>query len=272
MNLKQKRPLMKLEKKVAVIYGATGAVGNAIATAFAAEGAQVFLTGRTPKALDTLADKIRDNGGHVHTDRVDALDEQNVERHMSALIERTGRVDISFNAIGIPQQGIQGIPLLQLSVESFCLPAASYLRSHFLTARAAAKHMVERRAGVILMHTPSPAPLGMPFVGGMGPAWAAMEGLNRSLSAELAPYGVRSLCVRTTGLIETRTIDTVYGLHAQALGIDRQQFQAMVESTSHRKRSTTLDELTETAVFLASDGASAMTGTVANLTGGMVVD
>jgi enoyl-[acyl-carrier-protein] reductase (NADH) len=132
--------------------------------------------------------------------------------------------------------------------------------------------MIDKKSGVILMHTPSPARLGTPLVGGMGPAWAAMEALNRNLSAEFAVHGIRAVCLRTSGLPETRTIEVVFGLHAKALGISREQFQGFIDGMSHRKRSSTLAEVADTAVFLASDHACGMTGTVADLTGGLVAD
>jgi NAD(P)-dependent dehydrogenase (short-subunit alcohol dehydrogenase family) len=106
----------------------------------------------------------------------------------------------------------------------------------------------------------------------MTPAWAAMEALNRSLSAEFGPHGIRAVCLRSTGLPETHTIDVVFGLHANALNISREQFQGFIESLTHRKRSTSVAEVAEVAAFLASDKAAAMTGTVANLTGGLIVD
>ena len=262
-----------LRSKNAVVYGAGGAIGGAIARAFAREGAKVFLTGRTLANVEQVAKVIISSGGSAETAQVDALDETAVEKHLGDVIRKNGGIDVSFNAIGLtPQQGIQGIPLTELSVDSFFLPIATYTRAHFVTARAAARRMVERRTGVILMHTPSPARLGAPLVGGMGPAWAAMEALSRSLSAEFGPHGVRAVCLRTTGIPETATIDVVFGLHAKAHGITRQQFQSMMEGMTHRRRSTTLSELANVAAFVASDRASAMTGTVANLTGGMIVD
>jgi NAD(P)-dependent dehydrogenase (short-subunit alcohol dehydrogenase family) len=132
--------------------------------------------------------------------------------------------------------------------------------------------MVEQRSGVILMHTPEPARFGVPLVGGMGPAWTAMEGFCRSLSAEVGARGVRVVGLRTTGIPETGTIDVVFGLHAKAAGITGDQFQSMIEGMTHRRRSTTLRELADVAAFVASDRAAAMTGTVANLTGGIAVD
>jgi NAD(P)-dependent dehydrogenase (short-subunit alcohol dehydrogenase family) len=158
-----------LRSKNAVVYGGGGAIGGAIARAFGREGAKVFLTGRTLAKLEPVAKDIISSGGAAETAQVDALDEAAVEKHLADIVEKNGGVDVSFNAIGLtPQQGIQGIPLTELSVDSFSLPIATYTRAHFVTARAAARRMVERRSGVILMHTPEPARLGAPLVGGAG--------------------------------------------------------------------------------------------------------
>ena len=264
---------MLLEKKTAVIYGAGGAIGGAVARAFAKEGAKVFLTGRNLTSVAATAKEIVAAGGAAEAAQVDALDESAVEGHISEVVKKAGGIDISFNAITpVPQPGTQGIPIAQLSVESFTAPITAYMRSYFLTARAAARRMVENRSGVILIHTPEPARLGAPLIGGMGPAWAAMEAFNRNLSAEFGSYGIRAVCLRSTGLPETHTIEVVFGLHAKAMGIPQEQFLKFVESMTHRKRSSTLAEVANTAVFLASDRASGLTGTVANLTGGMIVD
>jgi len=263
---------MSLENKNAVIYGAGGAVGGAVARAFARDGARVFLTGRDVGALDALAKEISAADGVAETARVDAMDEVAVESHLDGVVEKAGTIDVSFNAIGIPQQGMQGIPLTELSVESFALPIATYPLAHFVTARAAARHMIKQQSGVILMHTPEPARLGVSLIGGMGPAWAALEGLNRAFSAEWAPYGVRAVCLRTSGMEATATIDVVFGLHAKAHGITKEQFTTAMSNMTHRKRATTLTELADVAAFVASDQAAAMTGTVANLTGGIIVD
>jgi NAD(P)-dependent dehydrogenase (short-subunit alcohol dehydrogenase family) len=261
---------MQLNGKIAVVYGAAGAVGSSVARALAREGAHVYLSGRTPGKVEAVAREIRAGGGAAEAAVVDVLDEAAVEAHLDQVMGRSGRLDVSFNGMGIPQPGIQGIPLVDLPLESFALPISSYTRGHFLTARAAARRMVERQSGVILMHTPEPARLGVPLMGGMSPAWAAMEALARDLSSEVAAQGVRVVCVRTTGLPETATIDVVFGLHAGAIGIEPAQFRAMVEGLTHRRRSTTLAELTAAVSFLASDGATALTGTVVNLTGGIV--
>jgi NAD(P)-dependent dehydrogenase (short-subunit alcohol dehydrogenase family) len=252
--------------KHAAAYGAGGAVGGAVARAFAREGAKAFLTGLTTPSVKAVADDIARTGGTVEVAQVDALDEGAVEAHLDSVVQKAGKIDVSVDAITpVAQPGIQSIPLAQLPVDSFMVPIASYLRSHFLTARAAAGRITQGRAGVVLMHTPEPARSGLPLVGGIGPAWA-MEALNRNLSAEFTSRGVGAVCSRSTGLPEAHTIDLVFGSHAKTIGITGDQFQAMAENLTHKKRSTSVAGALQCAALLASHKASGLTGTVANLT------
>jgi len=135
---------MLLQNKNAVIYGGGGAIGGAVARAFAREGAKVFLAGRTLAKLDAVAREISAAGGAVETAQVDALDEQAVEKHLEAVINHAGRIDISFNAVGFNE--IQGIPLIDLSLEDFIFPITGWSRTVFLTSRAAARRMVRQGA------------------------------------------------------------------------------------------------------------------------------
>lgn len=263
---------MLLKDKHAVVYGATGAVGAAVSKVFAREGARLFLTGRDPDAVEALAKEITAGGGTAEAAKVDALDERAVADHLDTVVDRAGRLDISFNAIGIPQQRMQGTPLTEMALADFTAPIETYAKAHFLTGRAAARRMISRGAGVVMMNTPTPSAVGIPLMGGMSPAWAAMESLNRQFSAEWAPHGVRAVCLRTTAMEETATIDVVFGLHAEAHGMTREEFAAVMTARTHRKRPTALSELAEAAAFAASDRASAMTGTIANLTAGFIAD
>jgi NAD(P)-dependent dehydrogenase (short-subunit alcohol dehydrogenase family) len=269
----QKEKVMLLENKNVVVYGASGAVGSALARGFAHEGARVFLTGRNLDVIDTVAKEITAAGGKAETAVVDAGDEKAVTEHLAAVVADAGSIDVSFNAIGISPVGLQGIPFTDLPVENFLRPITTYSQAHFITAKSAARHMIAQKSGVIMMNTPEPARLPMPLVGGMSVGWAAMEALNRALSAEWAQHGIRTICLRTTGMAETPTIHTVFGLHADAIGVvTKDQMLEMEGGMTHRKRLTALEELAQAAVLLASDRASAMTGTVANLTGGLIVD
>lgn len=263
---------MLLKDKNAVIYGAGGAIGSAVARKFARDGARVFLAGRNLAALDAVAKEISASGGVAETEVVDALDEQAVETHADEIVQKAGSLDISLNAISVPQHGIQGTPLVQLSLENFQLPVNTYATSHFLTMRAAARRMVAQNSGVILTLTALPGKLSAPLVGGMAPSWAGIEALTRMLSAEVGQYGVRVVCLRPDGLPETATIDVVYSQHAKTMGITMNEYQVMIDGLTHRKRAGTLTEVANVAAFLASDEASILTGTVVNMSGGSTAD
>jgi NAD(P)-dependent dehydrogenase (short-subunit alcohol dehydrogenase family) len=118
-----------------VICGAGGAIGGATARAFAREGARVFLTGHHRAAVEAVAEEISAAGGVAETAEVDALDERAVEAHLSGVVQKAGHIDVSFNAISIPQRGVQGIPLVELTPESFTLPVTTYSRSVASTPR-----------------------------------------------------------------------------------------------------------------------------------------
>ena len=264
---------MILKNKNAVIYGAGGAIGGAVAHAFAREGARVFLTGHSLDSLEVVAESITMEGGVVEVDVVDATSEHDVNKHFRRMLEKVEKIDISFNAISTPQTGIQGIPLLELSPEAFTFPINFYAFSHFLTARVAGTHMVENGAGVIVTLTATPSRKAAPLVGGMPAAWSVIEALTRSLAVELGGHGVRVVCLRPDGIPETDTITEVFGLHARAYDMpSNKEFQSLMESMTVLKRLPTLVEVANTAAFIASDQASAITGTVINLSCGSIVD
>jgi NAD(P)-dependent dehydrogenase (short-subunit alcohol dehydrogenase family) len=263
---------MMLEDKVAVIYGAAGAIGGAVARAFATEGADLFLTGRQRAPVEAVATDVVAAGGSADAAEVDALDEQTVDEHLQSVIHKAGRVDISFNAVGIPDTEIVGVPLVELDVEQFSLPIASYTRSYFLTARLAARRMVANGSGVIMTVTALLSRTGAPLVGGYGPAMAAKEALTRDLSAELAPQGIRVVGLRPQGIPETGSLKEAFEPRAKASGMTWEQWQEVLASRTHPRRLMTLEEMANVAVFMASDKASGMTGTTVNLTMGSLDD
>ena len=260
---------MMLKNKVAVIYGAGGAIGGAVARAFAREEARVFLTGHSRAAVDAVA---KDLGTSAEVAEVDALDAHAISKHLQSVIEKAGRVDISFNAIGIPDKQFLGVPLAELDAELFLLPITSYLRSYFLTARLAARRMVPNKSGIIMTVSALPARMGSPRNGGYGPAQAAKEALTRDLSLEFAPQGIRVVCLRPHGIPETSTMKEVFEIKGKPSGMTWEQFTGYLAGTTHPKRVMTLDEMANVAAFVASDKASGMTGTTVNLTMGALDD
>ena len=263
---------MMLKSKVAVIYGAGGGIGGAVARAFAREGAALFLTGHHREPVEAAAKDIRAAGGSAEAAEVDALDEKAVEEHLHAVMDEAGRVDISFNAVGIPDAKILGVPLVELDVELFSQPITGYTTSYFLTARLAARRMIPNKRGVIMTVSSLLSRTGAPFVGGYGPAQAAKEALTRDLSAELAPHGIRVVGLRPQAMLETRTIRNAFEPRAKATGMTWEQWQQMLASRTHGRRLMTLAEMADVAAFMASDQASGMTGTTVNLTMGSLDD
>lgn len=263
---------MMLKDKVAVIYGAAGGIGGAVARAFAREGAQVFLTGRQRGAVEAVAKEIRSAGGAAQATEVDALDERAVDGHLQSVVDEAGRVDISFNAVGVSNAKALGVPLVELDLREFSLPITGYTTSYFLTARLAARRMVPNKSGVIMTVTALPARTGTALNGGYGCAQAAKEALTRDLSTELAPQGIRVVSLRPHGMPETKTMKEAFELKASRAGMTWDQFQTFLANWSHPRRVMRLEELANMAVFIASDRASGMTGTTVNLTMGGVAD
>jgi NAD(P)-dependent dehydrogenase (short-subunit alcohol dehydrogenase family) len=247
---------MMLTGKNAIVYGAAGPIGAAVAKAFAAEGATVHLAGRTQKTLDAVADEIRAAGGQAQTGVVDALDEKSVDEHAAAV----DRIDISFNLIGLEQTF--GTPLVEMSLADVESPVRNALRTFYLTSRAAARQMIPQKSGVILTfggYGPPAANLGAFQVG-----FGAVEALRRSLAVELGQHGIRVLTLQTGGIPESNPES--YG----------EEFnRRLAEDTARRtmlNRAATLADVGAVACFAASDAARSLTGTQLNLTAGAVAD
>jgi NAD(P)-dependent dehydrogenase (short-subunit alcohol dehydrogenase family) len=260
-----------LENKNAVIYGGGGSVGGAVARAFAREGANVFLAGRTSAALDAVADGISGAGGRAETVAVDALDEDAVDRHADAVAEKAGSIDVSFNSIS--HGDVHGTPLFDMPYEDFARPITTAIRAQFLTARAAARHMVKSGSGVIMAITATTARLTIPNVGGTGVTFDAIESLCRQWATELGPHGVRVVWLRTTGIPEA--MDDTGGLVPDYGTVSRmtpEEHVAWMRGQTMLKRLTSLTDVGNVAAFIASDQAAAMTASAANLTCGAVPD
>jgi NAD(P)-dependent dehydrogenase (short-subunit alcohol dehydrogenase family) len=263
---------MLLENKTAVIYAAGGTIGGAVARAFAREGARLFLTGRDLAKVDAVAEEIAAaGGGGADTAQVDALDEQAVEEHLDTVVEQAGGVDISFNAIG-PGPAPDRIPLTELAGDAFVRPIAFYTSSNFITATAAARRMSDQGSGVVVTLTAVPGRMPARLIGGAAPAWAAVEALSRSLALEVGPAGVRVVCLRSHAIPETPLIQANNATAGPAAGVSPAEFQALLEQGTLLKRLPTLAEVADTATFVASDRAGAITGTVVNLSAGFITD
>src|ERR1700736_87969 len=253
--------------KTAIIYGGGGGIGGGVARTFAREGARVFLAGRTRAKLDSVAREIKSGGGSAGVAELDAVDEPVVDRHVQDVVSKTGRVDVSFNLI--TRGDVQGIPLVQMNTDDLLRAVDNGLRSNFITARAAARRMIEQRSGVILHLNSASGAGAQPGMGSTGPADAATEAFMRYLAAEVGPYGVRVCGIWTAGVAETLTREKMAAVNENVPDVER--VKEMLAGMTALRRNVTLADVAEVAAFLASDRAAGMTGSMANVTAGLVL-
>jgi 3-oxoacyl-[acyl-carrier protein] reductase len=262
-----------LEGKNAVIFGAGGEIGAEVARQFAAQGARCFLSGRTKSGVQEVADLISKSGGTAMVAEVDALDEDAVNRYVDDVMATCGTIDVAFNATGPqPVEYGNGTDTMKLPVDRFMLPMTTIVRSNFVTARSVARHLIASRSGVILFLTATPSRGVAPGASAIGTAFGAVESLTRCLATELGPFGVRAVCVRSTGMAATRTIQQTSETIAQSLGVPKEKVEEMAVSRTLLRRPLEVAETATLLSFLASDGASAMTGAIVNLSCGQVLD
>ena len=265
---------MLLDAKTAIVYGAGGAIGSAVARAYAREGAEVHLAGRTRPTLEEVAQRIRHDGGAAHVAQVDVLDRAAVARHADGVAASRG-IDICFNATS--NDDVQGTPLLTMPFEEFLRPVTKAVTAHFNVAVAVGGHMTRRGRGVILVMAGGREAI--PRLGGSHVAWAALAGLCRQLAAEFGPHGVRVSWLLSPGSPGYDDHDGRPDGAGAVTGAVTGEAPGPAEApaapgtvgllTGHLP---SYDEVANVAVFAASDWARTITASEINFTGGAVVD
>lgn len=265
-------PIPLLQNKHAVIFGAGGAVGMAVAKEFAAQGATVFLSGRRLAAISQVTASIHQEGGIAYAAEVDALDEQAVNAYLDRVAQE-GSIDILLNVIGPqPKDYGNGSNTLDLPLDQFLLPLSTLVPSQFITARSAARHMVRQRSGVILFVTAGLDMTKTPNVTAIGAAFGAMEALLRCLATDLGPSGIRVVGIRSGAMVETRTIQQGIERVVNTMGVAPAQVVSQFEQATLLRRLSTAADTARVAAFLASDGARTITGALVNASSGRVID
>lgn len=254
---------MLLENKNAVIYGAGGAIGGTVARAFACEGAKVFLAGRTLATLEEVAGEIHSTGGVAETAEVDALDERAVDQHAETVVAEAGSIDISFNLTTHPF--VHGTPMAEMAVDDYTLSITTAVRTTFLTAKAAARHMIGQGSGAILFFGGWGDPIRDYYIGGTQVAFDAIESMRRQLAVELGPHGIRTVTLKTGGIPESISIPE------SVEGIEEVIEKNIVEPTM-LGRAATLEDVGNVAAFVASDHARTMTAATVNVSCGALID
>jgi NAD(P)-dependent dehydrogenase (short-subunit alcohol dehydrogenase family) len=263
-----------LDNKTAVIYGGGGAIGGAAARVFAREGARVFLAGRTQSKLAAVARDIESAGGQAEFVVLDVFDERAVAAHADAVASKVSGIDIVLNAVAIAH--VQGKPFDETSLAEFEQPITLTARAQFNVAQAVARHMVKRNRGVIVtLTTPGGRIAGKGFLAN-GVFSAATEAFSRLLAAELGAHGIRVVCLRPDAIPDAVALSgsrEVFEGFSRRLGIPvSEMLDAHARTKTLLGRLPHLAEVAEFAAFVASDRAGAMTGAIANLTCGSMVD
>jgi NAD(P)-dependent dehydrogenase (short-subunit alcohol dehydrogenase family) len=240
-----------LHGKHAVIFGAGGSIGSAIARQFATEGAEVCLSGRNAARVDEVAKAISNDGGRARAAAIDALDEVAVDSYLNEIAKRTGRIDIAFNAMGSdPRAYGNGKNTVDLSVEEFMLPLTSMVKSWFITARAAARHMVKQHSGVILFLTGSPARGHVEGATSIGTAFGAIETFMENLAFQVGRAGVRVVCLRTTANVDSAAIEQTVAILSDRSKVPKDEIVAQIASLNFLKVPARVADTAKTAAFL----------------------
>jgi 3-oxoacyl-[acyl-carrier protein] reductase len=262
-----------LHGKHAVVFGAGGSIGAEVAREFAAEGARVFLAGRSKANVEAVAKQITERGGEAQISVIDTLNDAAVNDYITGIVNQTGKIDILLDAAGpLAREYGNGKIAAELPIEEFMVPLATIVKSRFITARAAARHMIKQHTGVIIFVTGSPARGHVPGATAIGAAFGAIETLTENLAFEVSPFGVRVVCLRTLANIDSRSIQDTMDFLAGQLKITKDQAMAQIAQSNFLRVPATVADTANAAVLIAADRARMLTGTVVNATAGAALD
>ena len=250
-----------LDGKVAFITGGTRGIGRAIAEAFLAEGASVVVGGRNTEVGEQLCAEL-DLPNRLSFVPTDVTQQADVEGLVEATVARFGRLDIAvLNAGGVKDPA----PLVDMTDEEWIYEQNLNLNHTFWGMRRALRHMLPAGSGRVLVISSVEGKHGKARVAGYVANKHAMNGLTKSVAKEVGPQGitVNAIC---PGLVLT---DMVYERAGKGLGLSGvDELVALYSKETALLRPVTVEEVAATAVFLASDAASGITGALVSVDGG----
>jgi NAD(P)-dependent dehydrogenase (short-subunit alcohol dehydrogenase family) len=237
---------------VAVITGGGRGIGEAVALAFAGNGAAVVLAARTASELAQVEARVRAAGGAAVAIPTDVSSPADVSRLVQRAVDAYGRVDVLVNAAGI--LGPVG-PLWEADPEAWKRAVEVNLYGTFLCCRAVVPHMMERRRGKIVNFSGGGAASPLPRMAAYGASKAAVVRLTETLAEELKPYNIAVNAI-AAGLVDTRLLDPV--LAAKERGGD--QFARVRRLRATGEGGVPAELPAALALWLASDASHGLTG------------
>ena len=244
--------MFDLTGKTALVTGASGGIGAAIARGLHAQGATVALSGTRAEALEKLASEL---GGRTHVLTCNLSDKDAVEKLVPAAEAAMGQLDILVNNAGLTRDGL----FMRMKDEDWDTVIAVNLTATFRLARAAVKGMMKRRWGRIVSITSIVGVTGNPGQGNYAASKAGMIGMSKSLAAEVASRGITVNCV-APGFIESPMTDA----------LNDKQKEAILGQVPAGKLGQGAD-IASAVVYLASQEAQYVTGQTLHVNGGMAM-
>lgn len=244
-----------LKNKIAVVFAASGDIAGAIARAFAQHGAKVYISALDHEPVKQLAANIHDAGGWAKAAKVNALNEEEIDKYLGRIVAENGRLDIVFNGIWpkLTENG-SGKPVTEITYGEFLKAIEVPCGSQFLTSRVAARYMIKTESkGTILTLSAGVSRMKLPLKSGVTAACTAIEGLTRAMAAELGRFGIKVTCLNTGPIAETKIMRETAMATATKLGIPLPDFIARSKEALLLQTGPSLQQVGEVAAFLVSE-------------------
>ena len=255
---------MKLEGRAAIVTGGGHGIGRAIALRFAAEGCAVAIAGTNRERLEATAQELRGQGARVQVSVTDVGDEAAVERMVAAAVAEFGRLDILVNNAGITGPTAAAVDIARAEWDR---TLEINLTGALLCAKHALPHMIRAKSGRIINITSVAGFIGYPLRAAYAASKWGMIGLNRTLALEAGPHGITVNAI-APGSTRGERMSRVIQARAQALGKSDAEIEREYLDPTALKRMVAEEDVAATALFLASDEASSITGDTIAVSGG----
>jgi 3-oxoacyl-[acyl-carrier protein] reductase len=244
--------MFDLTGKTALVTGATGGIGGAVARALHGQGATIAVSGTRKDVLDAFAVEL---GVRVHVIPANLADRDSVEALVPAAESAMGSLDILVNNAGVTRDGL----FMRMKDEDWDLVIRVNLEAAFRLARSAVKGMMKRRSGRIISITSIVGTTGNPGQGNYAASKAGLVGMSKSLAAEVASRGITVNCI-APGFIATAMTDV----------LNEKQRESILGNVPAGRLGTS-EEIAAAAVYLASEEAGYVTGQTLHVNGGMAM-